>query len=222
MLHYLRRRPKADEIVYSAESQQAAIEKAVADAIAANNTKRDEQEQGLKQNRDSLLAQGRELKDKLQANEDELTNQRLNETNVAEIRSEIETKLRGEYDTQLSDQKIALDNLQKTMDNKTINSALDAHLNDLKVKSTLRNALKAVILAENKISLTDGNVMIGDQDASSYMTAWSKSDKSKDFILAEPSTGGGSNGSNTSAVETVDFSSLSGTDAFMHACEAKK
>jgi len=212
----------SEEIVYSAESQQAAIEKAVADAIAANNTKRDEQEQGLKQNRDSLLAQGRELKDKLQANEDELTNQRLNETNVAEIRSEIETKLRGEYDTQLSDQKIALDNLQKTMDNKTINSALDAHLNDLKVKSTLRNALKAVILAENKISLTDGNVMIGDQDASSYMTAWSKSDKSKDFILAEPSTGGGSNGSNTSAVETVDFSSLSGTDAFMHACEAKK
>lgn len=211
----------SEEIVYTAESQQAAIEKAVADAIAANNTKRDAQEQGLKQNRDSLLAQGRELKDKLQANEDELTNQRLNETNVAEIRSEIETKLREEYDTQLSEQKNALDNLQKTMDTKTINSALDAQLNDLKVKSTLRNALKAELLTENKISLIDGEVMIQDQDVASFMTTWSKSDKSKDFILAEPSSGGGSSGSNTSATKSVDLNSVSGTDAFMSAIEAK-
>ena len=211
----------SEEIVYTAESQQAAIEKAVADAIAANNTKRDAQEQGLKQNRDSLLAQGRELKDKLQANEDELTNRRLNETNVAEIRSEIETKLREEYDTQLSEQKNALDNLQKTMGTKTINSALDAQLNDLKVKSTLRNALKAELLTENKISLIDGEVMIQDQDVASFMTTWSKSDKSKDFILAEPSSGGGSSGSNTSATKSVDLNSVSGTDAFMSAIEAK-
>ncbi len=213
--------PVETEVTYSAESQQAAIDAAVAAALTTNNAVRDKNEQGLVQNRDSLLEEGRNLKNKLQQNADD---QRLLETDAATLRTEIEARLKGEYSEQLAEKQTALDNLQNTMNNKTMNGALDAAINDLKVKSTLRNALKAELLTENKITLADdGTVKIGDQDINTFMTEWSKTDKSKDFILAEPSAGGGSNGSglNTTHTGKIDLHKTSGTDLFARARESQ-
>ena len=193
----------------------------MAAALTTNNAVRDKNEQGLVQNRDSLLEEGRNLKNKLQQNADD---QRLLETDAATLRTEIEARLKGEYSEQLAEKQTALDNLQNTMNNKTMNGALDAAINDLKVKSTLRNALKAELLTENKITLADdGTVKIGDQDINTFMTEWSKTDKSKDFILAEPSAGGGSNGSglNTTHTGKIDLHKTSGTDLFARARESQ-
>jgi len=200
----------------------AAVTKAVTDAIAANNTKRDEAEAGLKKNRDTLKQEKLDLQAKMLEN----TNaQRMQDGDVAAVTAEIEARIKDEYKDRLAEATANVDKLQGTIDNNTINGALDAQMNDLKVKSTLQEALKAQLLSENEVKLGEsGGVLVGDLDIKTFMTDWAKTDVSRDFILANSNSGGGGGGSrNTNSQNSeTDMMDLEGTDLFDLAHEQTK
>lgn len=200
----------------------AAVTKAVTEAIAKNNTKRDADEAGLKKNRDTLKQEKLDLQAKMLEN----TNaQRMQDGDVKAVTAEIETRIKAEYKDRLTEAQGNIDKLQGTIDNSTINGALDAHMNDLKVKSTLQEALKAQLLSENEVKLNDsGAVLVGDLDVKTFMANWAKTDVSKDFILANSNSGGGGGGSTNTDNHggKVDMMDLEGADLFDLAHEKTK
>lgn len=198
------------------------VEAMISSAVEKNSTKLKEEwaadVAGLKQNRDDLKNEKLAAQQRLKDIELKQKLADADEKDLEKIRAEITETIKTEYEEQLTSTKTELDNLKISLDNKTINAALDAKLNDLKVKSTLRNALKAEILLENKPAIADGNVMLGETSLDDYFTAWQKSDRSKDFIVANPSSGGGSTGSGGSGQSTeVDLTKLGGKNLFKEA-----
>lgn len=207
---------------FTPEQVQEMISKKVAEAQAEIKKKWEEDVKGLKDNRDALKDEKVAAQQKLKDIELRQKLVDADEKDLEKIRQEIRDNLKNQYDEQLNSTKAELDNLKKTLDNKTIHSALDAKLNDLKVKSTLRNALKAEILFENKPAIVDDKVVIGDTPIDDFFSEWQKSERSKDFIVAVPSSGGGSAGSGASGhSHEVDLTQLSGKHLFAEAFKQK-
>jgi hypothetical protein len=217
---------KDKPVTFSQEQLDAAIatavKKGVADATTAIHTARDASEAGLKKNRDTLKQEKLDLQAKLQENSD---SQRMQDGDVKAVTAEIEARVKAEYKEKLAEATGNVDKLQGTIDNNKINGALDAYMNDLKVKSTLREALKAQLLSENEVKLGEsGGVMVGDLDVKSFMANWAKTEVSKDFILANSNSGGGGGGSrNTDSQDGKDdMMNLEGADLFDLAHEKTK
>ena len=211
---------------FSRADLDAAILKAqketTATLTASINAQRDESEAGLLKNRDTLKQEKLDLQKKMQENQDA---QRMQDGDVAAVTAEIEARIKAEYKEKLAEATGNVDKLQGTIDNNKINGALDAYMNDLKVKSTLREALKAQLLSENEVKLGEsGGVMVGDLDVKSFMTNWAKTDVSKDFILANGNSGGGGGGSRTTDSQDGkdDMMDLEGEDLFELAHEQTK
>jgi len=174
--------------------------------------------QGLKKNRDDLKQEKIDLAKKMANN---ATQQQLldaDERDLAKIQGKIRSEIKDEYEAKIKSTSEELDNLKKTLDNKTINGALDAQLNDLKVKSSLRNALKAEILLGNKAAVVDGQVLLGETPLQDFFSEWQKTDSANDFIVADPSSGGGSSGSAGSQPSgAVNLLNMSGHEAMKYA-----
>jgi hypothetical protein len=195
------------------------LDEAVAKAVEAATNKMkqdwDADVQGLKKNRDDLKNEKLDLQKKMKDNE---LNQRLldaDERDLEKIRTEITESIKSQYEEQLTSTKTELDNLKDSLNTKTIHAALDAKLNDLKVKSSLRNALKAEILLENKPVVLDDKVVLGETSLDDFFTEWQKSDRSKDFIVASRNSGGGSTGAGGQGHSSeIDLLQLGGADMF--------
>ena len=203
------------ETTFTQAEVDALMQTKIEEAVSKVNTDWENEVKGLKQNRDDLKTEKLQAQQKLK---DIALKQQLldaDEKDLEKIRAEITKSVEAKYAEQINSTKAELDNLKVSLDNKTINTALDAKLNDLKVKSTLRNALKSEILLGNKPVIQDGQVMLGEKSLTDYFTEWQKSDGSKDFIVANPSSGGGSSGSGGKghSVE-VDLTKLGGEDLF--------
>jgi len=178
--------------IFSPE-QQTLIDGMLKKAVTDNNTFRDTQEKGLKENRDDILS---DLKKSQEKTRDLELKKRMMDGNVEEVTKEITARVEGEYKERLTNSKNEFDNLKKQNDNNTINSALDAHLTDLGVKDSLKGARRKELLLDSKIELSEtGTVTIDGLSLEDFGKQWLENGANvNDWIKADTMSGGGAQG----------------------------
>lgn len=178
---------------------------------------------GLKTNFNKLKEKEIRIKQQLRENELQQSVARGDQQAIKTLEDRIRGEMKAEYEETISTQQTKLDNLQKTLDNNNINTVLGTCLSDLKVKSDLGNALKAEILLENEVAVQDGQVSINGKPVTDFFAEWQKSERSKAFIVAEPSSGGGSSGSYGVAPDAkADLFKMQGASMFKEALKQKR
>lgn len=209
---------------FTKDQLDAAISKAVADAITKNNSERDEKEKGLKDNRDDILREKKKAEEKLQELKDKA---RLADGDLKGLTEEITKRVEAQFKDKLKEAKDQLENLQNSVDNNNIHSALDAQLEGLKVKSVLRRSLKNDILAENEITKSEesGLHLINGEPIESFFKAWSETEDAKHYILADGNSGGGGPGNTNTCggkqMTVADLENYEGSSTFAAARKIK-
>ena len=178
--------PTADQI-------QAQIDKAVADAVAANNAERDKSEKALKENKDSILEQLKQNKEKQRDLE---LKQRMIDGDVEKVTKEIEARIKKENAEKMSEYEKQIETLTTSSHNKNIESVVDAINDGCNIKSDLRNARKLEILHSSEITTDEnGNILIDGKNQDEFISDWLENGQNVDtWKAAKPSSGGGSKG----------------------------
>ena len=196
--------------------------KAAADAVAANNLERDKKEAGLKQTKEDMHEQLKKIR---QQEQDTLDSISMKDGNVAEVKKEIEARIKAEYAQKLTESKNQIETFEKEKHTKTIESFAD-ELNELaNIKQAFRKGRKLEILAEHdiKIDSETGNITIDGRNQQEFVNDWLENGQNvNDLVLAPQSNGGGAQGGkgNAGAVgHAVQLEKLGGGARFSAAAK---
>ena len=200
---------------------QADLDAAVAKAVAANNTSRDEHEKGLKETKDSLLEQNKKHKEKIRDNE---LKQRMIDGDVEKVTKEIEARIKKENLEKLGEQQTEIENLKKASHNKSIESFVSEINDGCNIMSELREARALQILKNSEFTTDEnGNTLIDGKNQQEFISDWLENGQNVDtWRSAKPSSGGGAKGGKSPAgtLNTAEtLSKLSGGEMFAAASE---
>lgn len=204
---------------FTQEQVQNLIDQALAKNTAQLEEKFNQSLSGIKKNRDEILTEKKQLQQKMRENE---LAQQMIDGDVEGARKEIRADLEAEYAEREKNYQEQLAKFTSQSDNDFRERELNSHLNDLRVKSVLRDDLMASLTQKSSIEKdNDGNrrLVIDGKPVKDYFEEWAKSDKAEHYVVANPSSGGGGQGSGTTSGAQSSFEQLEkfeGADLIMN------
>ena len=173
----------------SPEQMQAAIDK----AVASNNATRDQQEAGLKKNKEDLHAEKKLLEQQMKDNADAL---RMQSGDVKSVTAEISTRLTGEFQEKFAEQQKEIAKFKTEKHNNTIEAFVNEIVELSNIKPAFRNGRKLEIMAGHEIKQDEsGNLTIDGRNPKEFVSNWLETSKHvNDLVLAPASNGGGAAG----------------------------
>ena len=180
---------------------QEDLDAAIAKAVSDTNATRDVAEEGLKSNRDAILAEKTKgqadyaaYKLQKEADEEAVRQKALMERkNFEEIENDIKKTVESKHTLELKELQDANQALVSTAYNNTTSNLLGSFVKELRVSAVHAPAVKA-LLSQEQLAHVDGILTIGGQATSEWQTTFLASEYGQSVIVPPESTGGGAVG----------------------------